>query len=149
MKSVLFSALFSGAVAAGSIATSEGIGDWESLMSGDSSEGFLIEGVANVDAQAAMGLRDKGAVFLDSRIDKDWREGHIQGAIQCGVVTKETLAQHFEPDDTIVFYCADADCSLAAIHSAKASALGYENVHLLEGGFSAWKDAGLPVESGT
>lgn len=48
-------------------------------------------------------------------------------------------------DRNIVLYCTDAACPDAAAVAERLSGLGY-SVSVLEGGFAAWKDAGMTVE---
>ncbi|MEK7950548.1 rhodanese-like domain-containing protein [Luteolibacter soli] len=45
----------------------------------------------------------------------------------------------------VVIYCTDAGCPDARAVAEKVAAKGYD-VAILEGGFAAWKEAGLPTE---
>jgi rhodanese-related sulfurtransferase len=45
----------------------------------------------------------------------------------------------------VVFYCTDAACPDARAVAEKLAARGHD-VAILDGGFAAWKEAGLPVE---
>lgn len=46
---------------------------------------------------------------------------------------------------TIVIYCTDAACPDAGAVAERLAKLGYP-VSVLDGGFAAWKEAGLPTE---
>jgi rhodanese-related sulfurtransferase len=45
----------------------------------------------------------------------------------------------------VVFYCTDAACPDARAMAERLAAKGHD-VSILEGGFAAWKEAGLPTE---
>lgn len=58
----------------------------------------------------------------------------------------EEVAEHppFAPGARVVLYCGSGNsCSRVA---AELQARGFQGVEALEGGYAAWKDAGLPVE---
>lgn len=48
-------------------------------------------------------------------------------------------------DRIVVLYCTDAACPDAAAVAERLSALGH-SVSVLDGGFAAWKDAGMTIE---
>jgi rhodanese-related sulfurtransferase len=51
-----------------------------------------------------------------------------------------------DKDARIVLYCKTNGMSLIAIE--ELSALGYTNLFNIDGGFTAWQEAGLPLEGG-
>ena len=92
-------------------------------------------------------------VFVDLRDPRELRrEGKLPGAFSCprGMLEfwidpdspyhKEVFAQ----DKTYVFYCASAWRS--ALSARTAQEMGLAPVVHLEGGFTAWKMAGAPIE---
>jgi len=109
------------------------------------------DGATKVDVPAAKSLHDRGAKFVDVRAAKGFREGHIPGASNLDMGTelsKETLARVASRDDDLVLSCHGKTCPDSAFASAKAIVWGYRHVYYFDGGFPAWKEAGLPVEAG-
>ena len=102
------------------------------------------------DARARHGRDD--TVFVDLRDVRELeREGTIPGAFHC---PRGMLEFWIDPDSpyhkdvfasgkTFVFYCNGAWRS--ALATDVAQQMGLEGVSELEGGFSAWKSAGMPV----
>lgn len=105
-------------------------------------------------AQAAVLLDDTNIVFVDLRDPREVeREGRIPGAFHC---TRGMLEFWIDPESpyhkpvfasgkTFVFYCAGGWRSALATKTAQD--MGLEPVKHIEGGFTAWKAAELPVET--
>ena len=97
---------------------------------------------------------DPDVVFVDLRDPREIeREGRIPGAFHC---TRGMLEFWIDPDSPyhkpifaeekrFVFYCAGGWRS--ALAAKTAHDMGLENVAHVEGGFSAWRQAGGPVEA--
>ncbi|BCA64665.1 molybdopterin-synthase adenylyltransferase MoeB [Fluviibacter phosphoraccumulans] len=89
------------------------------------------------------------AIVFDIRDAADVAEGKISGA--------KTLSQRFieleigryglPAEQPIVICCYGGRMSLIAAHSLRQ--LGYMNVYSLEGGFTGWREQGLPTEKPT
>lgn len=90
-------------------------------------------------------LLDDGYELVDVREDWEWKRGHIPGAKH--VVLSNILANPnaHKFNDRTVFQCAVGERS--AVASEMAVALGIKEVVNFRGGFNAWKEAGLPVET--
>jgi hydroxyacylglutathione hydrolase len=90
-------------------------------------------------------LLAEGYEIVDVREDWEWQRGHIPGARH--VVLSQILAnpggQAFS--DRTVFQCQVGERS--AVASEMAVALGVKDVVNFRGGFAAWKEAGMPVET--
>jgi len=89
--------------------------------------------------------RESGVV-VDTRSDKDFKDGHIVDAIPLNndKVSKNdfsSLEKHKE-DPIIVVCSAGISASKVASQLAKA---GFTRVNILKGGMSAWLTAGLPT----
>jgi len=84
--------------------------------------------------------------ILDVRTPKEWDEtGVIPGAVTIPVTELEQhLAELPSLNKPILVYCAAGARGQYALTYLKA--LGYKNVKNLKGGFTAWANAGLPVE---
>jgi rhodanese-related sulfurtransferase len=118
---------------------------------------LLEEANAEIEAispqEAAKLLGDEGTVIVDIRDPRELeREGRIPGAFHA---TRGMLEFWIDPESpyhkpvfssgkTFVFYCAGGLRSALATKTAQD--MGLSPVKHIEGGFSAWKTAGLPVE---
>lgn len=113
-----------------------------------------IETLSLETAQARLG--DPDVVFVDIRDVRELeREGLIPGAFHA---PRGMLEFWVDPDSpyhkpvfaqekSFVLYCASAwrsSLAAAALHD-----MGLTRVSHIEGGFKAWKEAGLPVEQKT
>jgi len=99
-----------------------------------------------VDAKEAERLvREQGAVLVDVREGFEWRRGHAPGArhIPLGKV-KAHLAE-LPRDRPVVLMCALGARSAMAARTLAEN--GFADVHNLEGGFRAWRKAGLPEQA--
>jgi molybdopterin/thiamine biosynthesis adenylyltransferase/rhodanese-related sulfurtransferase len=81
---------------------------------------------------------------LDVREKEEFREGHLDGAISLPrgfleMRVEETVRDKNAP---IIAYCAGGTRSLIAARTLKE--MGYTNVVSMSGGFTAWKNAGMP-----
>ena len=98
-------------------------------------------------------LKDENYVFIDLRDIRELkREGRIPGSFSCprGMLEFWIDPQSpyhkeiFNQDKTYIFYCASAWRS--ALSAKTAIEMGLKPVTHLAGGFTAWKNAGLPIE---
>jgi len=98
-----------------------------------------------VDAFAELLIEEPDVIILDVREDAELEEvGTIEGAIHIPI---RSLGDNLEllpdTDAMIVVVCKGgfrATIAMTALH-----VLGYENAHVLVGGFSAWADEDMPV----
>ena len=88
--------------------------------------------------------RDGKATVLDVREKEEYREGHLQGAVSLPRGFLEMRVEETVPDKQtpIIAYCAGGTRSLIAARTLKE--MGYTNVVSMSGGYTAWKNAGLP-----
>ena len=108
-----------------------------------------IESVSPKDAFDEM--TSDHVVFLDVREPVEW-EDHITGAVQVPRGLLEFVADpaspkhnpELDPERRVIVYCRSG--TRAALATSTLKTLGFENVANLEGGFSAWKEAGLPTD---
>jgi len=104
------------------------------------------------EAQKLHGRDD--VVFVDLRDPRELtRDGKIPGAFSCPrgmlefwIDPESPYAKPvFQEDKTFVFYCASAWRSALATKTAQD--MGLAPVAHIEGGFTAWREAGGPVET--
>lgn len=88
--------------------------------------------------------RSHDATVLDVREKEEFREGHLQGAVSLPRGFLEIRVEETVPDKStpIIAYCAGGTRSLIAARTLKE--MGYTNVVSMTGGFTAWKNAGMP-----
>ena len=112
------------------------------------------ERIDNLDLEAARAeIANDETLLVDIRDPRErWRDGTIPGAKHVTRGMLEFWADpespyykpFFEFDRRIVLYCAGGLRS--ALAADTLTTLGFTNVGHIEGGFGAWKEAGLPVE---
>jgi rhodanese-related sulfurtransferase len=111
--------------------------------------------IATLAVDQAIALHGKDdVVFVDLRDPRELaREGHMPGAFSC---TRGMLEFWIDPespyhkpvfaeDKRFVFFCAGGWRSALAAKTAQD--MGLAKVAHVDGGFSAWKQAGGPVET--
>lgn len=93
------------------------------------------------------------AVLVDLRESEERQQrGAIPGAVHAvrGMLefwadpTSPYHREEFDPNRRIIVHCAAGGRS--ALAAATLQEMGYKNVAHVEGGFEAWKEAGLPTE---
>jgi len=120
---------------------------------------LVSEAMGQVEALSPMRLEAEltsgETVLIDVREPMEW-EQHIEGAVQiprgllefvadpaCGPRLPQSLRIGLEPTQRVVVYCNTGGRGALAALTLKT--MGYERVANLDGGLSAWKEAGLPV----
>src|SRR5690349_5217396 len=90
-------------------------------------------------------LMDDGYEVVDVREHWEWKRGHLPGArhVVLSQILANPTAQKF--NDRTIFICAVGERS--AVAAEMAVALGVKDVVSFRGGTSAWKAAGLPLET--
>jgi len=98
-------------------------------------------------AQAKANI-DKGTykVIVDVREPKEFRKGHIPGAINIprGLLEFKVTAKIPDKATPILVYCKTG--GRGALSGQALMKMGYKNVTNMDGGWMAWEKAGYPVE---
>jgi len=90
--------------------------------------------------------KNSDALIVDVRTAAEFKEGYIEGAININFYDSDfgEKLKRLDNQRPVLVYCA------GGVRSSKASEtlekLGFENIHDLKGGFSAWTKKGLPVK---
>jgi len=111
---------------------------------------FVLEAkknVCEVSVSDAKGMLDKGeGVFLDCREPKEFKMGHIPGAVNIPRGLMEWKVSKKIPDKNakIVVYCMVG--GRGCLSACTLCRMGYKNVVNIAGGWQAWEKAGYPVE---
>ena len=110
-----------------------------------------VDQIEVVSTEQARQEFDSGsAVFVDVREPVEW-EHHIAGAVQVPRGLLEFFADpasprhndRLDPAARTIVYCNSG--GRGALATQTLEALGYSNVANLAGGFSSWREAGLPA----
>ena len=106
---------------------------------------------ATVDVQTAHDAlsSDEGAQLLDVREPEEWAEtGVPAGAVLIPLAEVESRApSELDADSPVYVICRSGNRSHTA--SETLVGLGFTQVYNVDGGITAWLDAGLPVETYT
>ena len=102
--------------------------------------------------QIADDVRSGEVLVVDVRDPDEWQKGHIPEAMHASRGMLEFKADPNTPyyddrlgtDKRLVVHCTKG--LRGALAAATLKDMGYEKVANLEGGFDAWKEAGLPVD---
>jgi rhodanese-related sulfurtransferase len=105
------------------------------------------ESICEVTVSEAKGLLDKGGyIFLDCREPKEYKMGHVPGALNIprGLLEFKIVNKVADKSSPIVMYCKSGGRGCLA--ACTLCRMGYENVMNMDGGWLAWEKAGYPVE---
>lgn len=87
-------------------------------------------------------LIDTGATLIDIRSPDEYGRERIAGALN---IPLDRMSPEALPGDVLVFHCRSG-MRTAQAEGALAAAAGGRDCYIVEGGISAWGNAGLPVE---
>ena len=85
------------------------------------------------------------AQVVDVRNASEYDAGHLPGVTHIPLVNLAEQLDKLSPDRPVVLHCQGGGRS--AIAASLLKSRGFEDVSNLVGGFRAWRDAGLPVET--
>ena len=103
--------------------------------------------ISQVSAADAKALFDKGGyIFLDCRTAKEFKMGHIPGAIHLARGLLEFKIAKKVPDKNanIIIYCKSG--GRGSLATSTLGKMGYKNVKNMDGGWKAWTKAGYPID---
>lgn len=93
-----------------------------------------------------------GAIFLDARSEKDYRSGHIPGALNLPAMTFGASVGKIRPkldaEMKLVLYCDGEHCDSSRQLKDNLRAIGLTNSVILASGWTLWREARLPVRQG-
>ena len=79
----------------------------------------------------------KGMTMLDTRTDKEYKQGHIPGSIHIELSDIGNKAKKLRKDKDLVVYCQSGNRSIWAIK--RLMGMGFTSLYNLKGGYGAWK----------
>lgn len=118
----------------------------ETMAESDMMEDASETGYMDVTPEEAKKLIDENPDLIIIDVSPKYDEGHIPGAINyyVGDGSLDSAIPDLDPAADYLVYCHVDSASIAG-----ATALvdaGFQNVYRLAGNYSAWVDAGYPVE---
>jgi hydroxyacylglutathione hydrolase len=88
-------------------------------------------------------LRPRAFPLLDVRTPREWDDGHLPGARYAFLGELSQKLKDLDRHQPVVVYCASGyRSSLAA---SVLQACGFDKVHNVPGGYTAWTAAGFPA----
>ena len=103
--------------------------------------------ICEVSVSEGKALLDKGGyIFLDCRTSKEFKMGHIPGAMNIPRGLLEFKIAKKIPDKSakVIMYCKKG--SRGCLSTCILCKMGYKNVKNMDGGWKAWEKAGYPIE---
>lgn len=103
--------------------------------------------VCEITVAEAKEILDSGEyLFIDCREPKEYKMGHVPGAINIPRGLLEFKIDKKVPDknQNIVMYCKTGGRS--CLSSCTLCRMGFKNVKSMAGGWKAWEKAGYPIE---
>lgn len=97
--------------------------------------------------QATLKINREDAIVVDVREQNEFAQGHIPNAkhIPLGAIDKRAEELDAYKTKPVILCCAMGSRSSSAAQSLRK--LGFEQVFNLQGGMSAWQQAGQPVST--
>ncbi len=99
------------------------------------------------EAQALLADQTRSVIVLDVRKPDEYNEGHLEGANLVDVTDDGFTDKISELDSSAEYlvYCKLGGRSARAVE--QMTSMGFTSLHDLEGGFTAWADAELPIDT--
>jgi rhodanese-related sulfurtransferase len=119
------------------------------------SEGFLrlVNGAKSrikevtVDQTRDRLKENSDAKLIDVREDNEWDAAHAAGALHLGkgIIERDIETTVRDKSTELILYCGGGYRS--ALVADVLQTMGYTNVFSMAGGWKAWRESGLPIES--
>ncbi len=120
----------------------------------------VLPGIKIVSAEEVKDMMGKGVPLYDVRIEQEYKEKHIKGALPLTYAEKskkevgyDAAQDQFKLAETVkdknaplIFACNGGECWKSYKASVWAANHGYRNVYWFRGGFPEWKAKNLPME---
>ena len=88
----------------------------------------------------------KKNILIDVRTPEEMQEGHLEGALNINFLSDgfENEIKQLDKTKTYLLYCRTGKRTAKAGAAMKAA--GFKKVIILDGGITAWKEQGKPIE---
>jgi rhodanese-related sulfurtransferase len=96
--------------------------------------------------EATQLINRSDALVIDLRAADEYAAGHILGAKNFPLADLERRAAELDKHKSkpLILHCGDGNRASGGVAALRKQ--GFASVHNLAGGFTAWQQAGLPVE---
>ncbi|UCH57387.1 MAG: rhodanese-like domain-containing protein [Candidatus Bathyarchaeota archaeon] len=113
------------------------------FMQSQTADSELGYGDITVEEAVRLIAENPGLVILDVRTEAEFKEGHIEGAINIPVEELQGRLVEINPVDEFLVYCRTGNRSATAVGILEQN--GYSRLYHMEGGIVAWTGAGYPT----
>ncbi|MCU0689380.1 MAG: rhodanese-like domain-containing protein [Phycisphaerales bacterium] len=103
----------------------------------------------SIDEIRAM-MQAEPVQFVDARNASEFARGHLPGAV---LLTPDMFATGLPPaalaldrGAPVIVYCTGGDCHSSELVAIRLQGIGYSRLFVYEGGYDAWKAAGMAVQ---
>lgn len=96
--------------------------------------------------QVVQSINNDDATIIDLRDIEAYRQGHIIQALRATPEDFNQKKMDKYKNKSLILVCAKSQQSM--LLAAKLQRDGFEQVAILQGGFAAWQEAGLPTVKG-
>jgi len=105
--------------------------------------------VIDAPTLSAWMVSDKGLLVFNTMSEIECLDHRIPGTqcLACEAIESNITLLPADQDQVIVFYCESAGCYRSCRGAGAAVKAGYRQVHVLDRGMPAWKQAGYSMES--
>ncbi len=123
------------------------VGEDETVASEEEGEIDSEEGYMDISVAEAKEMIDSNADLIVVDVSPNYTEGHLPGAINyyVGDGSLDEAIPTLDQEAEYLVYCHTDEASI--LGAEKMVEAGFENVYRLEGNYSAWVEAGHPVET--
>ena len=128
-------------------------GDWDTsqgVVTAKPKDEVVFHELEIGDIFTAKALYDRGAIFIDARVEEDYSAGRIKGAVSLPVWQFEELKQEFKDEFPthmmIVTYCSGRECDDSHVLAQRLLDEGYTDVMVFIDGYPGWEEEGFPIE---
>jgi len=98
--------------------------------------------IPKIDMRKVRRLLKGNAVFIDARRVRDYKAGHLQGAISIPVdandIERKRAMSGVPADNPIVVYCQSSGCRFAENVAVELLEDGFSNIAIFKGGWDEW-----------
>lgn len=100
------------------------------------------------EVMTRLGRESRKFVLMDVREESEWVRGHLPGAVHLskGILERDIEKKIPDLKAEIILYCGGGYRSALAADNLQK--MGYQNVISMDGGYTAWVEAGFPISSG-
>jgi rhodanese-related sulfurtransferase len=118
------------------------------VSAGPTAAAAPVSGAKIAPADFAAALKRPGTTTVDGRTSQEYAQGHLPGAVNVDVSSPDFAARiaSLDPSAPYAVYCHSGNRSGVAV--AAMADQGFTNAYHLDGGITAWQQAGGEVVTG-